>query len=176
MHGFGLPNFGINDSAAIDLRVFAEDDHASSTIIPPKTHVKLGTGIAVHITSRNIVGLIYPRSSTGSKSHIILSNLVGVIDFGYTGEIMLPIHNDSDDEFFVNDGDRLFQMIFHHISKPTFQLVDDFEEESIRGDGGFGSTDNIYNIDGDGIDVEVPVNLLSDVASIVRGDDHHIKA
>ena len=102
--------------------------------------------------------LLVPRSSTGTKTPLRMSNSIGVIDSGYRGVITgvvdninwngkwkAPSPNNYDDVFpdnyIVNAGDRLFQIISPQLSLPYYiNIVDDFEEVTERGTGGFGST------------------------------------
>lgn len=102
--------------------------------------------------------LLVPRSSTGTKTPLRMSNSIGVIDSGYRGVITgvvdninfngkwkAPSPNNYDDiypnNYIINAGDRLFQIISPKLSLPYYiNIVDDFEEVTERGTGGFGST------------------------------------
>ena len=135
-----LPFTATDGSAGFDLPVLSPKTSPKKTvIIPPKSHLVLGTGIAIHIKDKNVVGLIFPKSGLGTRDHIILSNLVGVIDSDYQGEIKIPIHNDGDDEFYFDDGDKLFQMVFVNITRYTFKVVAEFDKKTKRGETGFGA-------------------------------------
>jgi dUTP pyrophosphatase len=95
------------------------------------------TGIAVEIPE-GYVGLVYPRSSV-SKSSMLLSNGVGVIDSGYRGEIMLKYRHLGGRNDIYTSGDRVGQLMI--IKRPEIDLVVVEElSETERGDGGFGST------------------------------------
>ena len=103
--------------------------------------ITYGTDIALEIPE-GFVGLVFPRSSI-RKTHLHLSNSVGVIDSGYRGEIQATfkkiqgISNNALDNYKV--GDRIFQLMI--IPHPTiqFQEVDELTTTE-RGEGGFGST------------------------------------
>ena len=103
--------------------------------------ITYGTDIAMEIPE-GFVGLVFPRSSI-RKTHLHLSNSVGVIDSGYRGEIQATfkkiqgISNNALDNYKV--GDRIFQLMI--IPHPTiqFQEVDELTTTE-RGEGGFGST------------------------------------
>lgn len=82
---------------------------------------------------------LYPRSSTGSKTPIRLSNSVGVIDAGYRGPLMAILDNVSDEPFTMKKGERYFQVCSPDLCPITFELVEELSDTS-RGDGGFGST------------------------------------
>lgn len=103
--------------------------------------ITYGTDIALEIPE-GFVGLVFPRSSI-RKTHLHLSNSVGVIDSGYRGELQATfkkiqgISNNALDNYKV--GDRIFQLMI--IPHPTiqFQEVDELTTTE-RGEGGFGST------------------------------------
>lgn len=82
---------------------------------------------------------LYPRSSTGSKTPIRLSNSVGIIDAGYRGELMALLDNVSDKEFVMRRGERYFQICGPNLNPISHRLVEKLSD-SERGDGGFGST------------------------------------
>ena len=84
--------------------------------------------------------LIIPRSSI-SKTPLRLSNSIGLIDPGYRGEIMAAVDNIKNEDYTVNPGQRLFQLVAMDGSPIHFTLVDELSETT-RGEGGFGSTGN----------------------------------
>ena len=114
---------------------------ATSIINETLDSITYGTDIALEIPE-GFVGLVFPRSSI-RKTHLHLSNSVGVIDSGYRGEIQATfkkiqgISNNALDNYKV--GDRIFQLMI--IPHPTiqFQEVDELTTTE-RGEGGFGST------------------------------------
>jgi len=86
---------------------------------------------------------LYPRSSTGSKTPLRLSNSVGIIDSGYRGNIMASFDNFTNDVYYVEKYDRLVQICPPNMTYPIFvnkiynqELLGD----SIRGNSGFGSS------------------------------------
>lgn len=97
----------------------------------------LGTGISVKIPEGHF-GLIVPRSSM-SKKGIMLANTCGIIDSGYTGELMLYVQNMTKDVNYINPGDRIAQMIIVPFTSVVLHSVDKLPETD-RGTGGFGST------------------------------------
>lgn len=97
-----------------------------------------GTGICVEIPE-GYVGLIFPRSSI-SKTGMLLTNSVGVIDSGYRGEIKFRFKYISGTNSY-NVGDKIGQLIIMPYPKIEFEEVNELNETE-RGDGGFGSTGN----------------------------------
>ena len=82
---------------------------------------------------------IRPRSGLAAKSQISVLNTPGTIDSDYRGEIKVILFNHGKSDFLVKNGDRIAQMVLVQILKIDFLEVDDLPE-TIRGDGGFGST------------------------------------
>lgn len=100
--------------------------------------VTIPTKLAISLPE-NTVGLIYPRSSLGTRHGIVLANTVGVIDSGYRGEIMLVVTNHGDRPYTIHTGDRVAQLIVTpHYAPDVIEVAD--LEASDRGTGGFGST------------------------------------
>ena len=96
-------------------------------------------GFAMHLEDESLAALVVPRSGLGSKYGIVLGNLVGLIDSDYQGELMVPAWNRSEQEFAINSGDRIAQMIIVPIVQANFEIVEDFKK-SERGVKGFGSS------------------------------------
>ena len=82
---------------------------------------------------------IRPRSGLALKNGITVLNTPGTIDADYRGEIKAILINLSENEFVVKNGDRIAQMVIAPIVKGEFEITDELPD-SIRGDGGFGST------------------------------------
>ena len=96
-------------------------------------------GTSVEIKRSPTGFYLYPRSSTGSKTPIRLSNSVGVIDSSYRGELMAIVDNVSEDPFTLKKGERYFQVCAPDLGPISFKLVDSLSKTS-RGTGGLGST------------------------------------
>lgn len=122
-------------SAGYDLYACIGED----IVIPKGKTVKIGTGFAMEMPRENLVGLIYARSSMGSKFGVIPANAVGVIDYDYRGEIIVPLHNGGNQDYTVKCGDRIAQLVITPIETPDTQIVSELSETE-RGSGGFGST------------------------------------
>lgn len=109
--------------------------------------VLIPTGIAMHMNDQALCAFILPRSGLGHKKGLVLGNGTGVIDADYTAECFVStwnrnpsmLSNESSD-ITINPGDRIAQMVFLPIVRPSFDVVIEFSEESKRGGGGFGST------------------------------------
>tara|TARA_A100001011_G_scaffold229385_1_gene237513 strand:+ start:414 stop:851 length:438 start_codon:yes stop_codon:yes gene_type:complete len=97
--------------------------------------------IKLGISCENIDGkgyLLFPRSSI-SKTPLRLANSIGLIDWGYRGEIMAVCDNIKDYDFSISKGDRLFQIVSSDMSSIEFEIANELSETT-RGSGGFGST------------------------------------
>lgn len=107
--------------------------------LPPREMKIIKTGFGIQVPRGYYVSLV-PRSSFGKKK-IVIANSPGTIDSDYTGEISVMLYNLSDDFFYIKQGDRIAQMLLLKYDDFEFEIVEDFEQ-TIRGDGGFGSTGN----------------------------------
>ena len=82
---------------------------------------------------------VRPRSGLAAKNNISVLNTPGTIDSDYRGEIKVIIYNHGNKDFLVNNGDRIAQMILTPVVKMELEEANDLPE-TIRGEGGFGST------------------------------------
>lgn len=133
---FPLPSYETAMSAGMDLRAMEDSDF----ILNPGEVRLVHTGFAMHIADPNVTALVVPRSGLGYKHGIVLSNLTGVIDADYQGPLMMPLWNHSNEPFEIKVGDRVAQMLFVPVIHADLQLTNSFDEESERGQKGFGST------------------------------------
>lgn len=133
--GIEVPFYATPGSAGIDLTANID----KPIIINPGCRVMIPTGIAVGLPSRHLATFIFSRSGLGGKHGICMANGVGVIDSDYTGEIICPMQNNSNEDYEINPGDRIGQAVFMPVAIANFQFVDELDETG-RGDGGFGST------------------------------------
>jgi dUTP pyrophosphatase len=105
----------------------------------PGERASVGTGIAVAIPDGH-AGLVLPRSGLASRHGIALVNAPGLIDAGYRGELrILLLNTDRDEVFEVAVGDRIAQLVVTAVEAADLVESNDLSE-SVRGDGGFGST------------------------------------
>ena len=96
------------------------------------------TGVALEIPE-GYAGLIYARSGLACKKGLAPANKVGVIDSDYRGEIMVALHNHSNEDLFVENGERIAQLVITPYITANFMEVSELNETG-RGEGGFGST------------------------------------
>lgn len=129
-----IPTYGSAEAAGADLYACLEAD---VTIQPGKT-VFIPTGIAMEVP-KGYAGLIYARSSLGSKRGLAPANKVGVIDSDYRGEVMVALHNHGTEPQIIAHGERIAQLLITPVLAPAFEEWDDLTDTA-RGTGGFGST------------------------------------
>jgi dUTP pyrophosphatase len=130
-----VPSFATVGSAAMDLRACIDAD----VTIAAGQRAIIPTGIAIALPSAEYVALICARSGLASKFGITMANGVGVIDSDYRGELKVALHNSSDTDYTIHDGDRIAQLMVLPVVQPALQLVEELDETE-RGEGGFGST------------------------------------
>lgn len=133
---FPLPHRATDGSAGIDLRACIDEP----ITIKAGDSQLIGTGLAIYIQDPDYVGLIMPRSGLGHKHGIVLGNLTGVIDADYQGELMVSIWNRSQTDYVLQPGEKMAQYLVVPVVRPTFEIVREFSDISVRGEGGFGST------------------------------------
>lgn len=132
--GAHLPTYGTEFSAGSDLYACLESD---ITIAPGETK-KIPTGLAMEIPV-GCAGLIYARSSLGTKKGLAPANKVGVVDSDYRGEFMIFLHNHGSESQTVSHGDRIAQLLVTPVFTPGFVEAEELSDTG-RGSGGFGST------------------------------------
>ncbi len=129
-----LPEYATLLSAGMDLRANIEEPIA----LKPLQRELISTGIYIQLPPGYEVQ-IRPRSGLAFKHGISIVNSPGTIDADYRGEIRVILVNLSDEEFVVNDGERICQMVISKHERIEWQEVDTLDE-SDRGEGGFGHT------------------------------------
>ena len=129
-----LPEYKTTGASGLDLMAFIKEPIE----IKPKTSSLIPTGLSVAF-SEDYEIQIRPRSGLAAKKNITVLNTPGTIDSDYRGEIKVIIYNHGDENFLVNNGDRIAQMILAPVVKMELEEVNNLPE-SIRGKGGFGST------------------------------------
>tara|TARA_B100000401_G_scaffold111187_1_gene72557 strand:- start:405 stop:842 length:438 start_codon:yes stop_codon:yes gene_type:complete len=129
-----LPKYKTDGSSGMDLMA-----HIKNPIyIKPKKSELIPTGLSIAIPDNTEIQ-IRPRSGLAAKNNISVLNTPGTIDSDYRGELKVILYNHGDEEFIVNNGDRIAQMVLVPIIKANLEEVKDLPE-TIRGEGGFGST------------------------------------
>lgn len=130
-----MPTYGSEYAAGADLYACLETD--SISFLPGETKL-IKTGIAMEVPE-GYAGLIYARSGIANKRGLAPSNKVGVVDSDYRGEIMVSLHNHSNDTQSISDGERIAQMVIAPFLKVEYTEVEELSD-TVRGEGGFGST------------------------------------
>lgn len=106
--------------------------------VRPNETYKFHTGIKMAIPD-GYWGAIYARSGLATKCGLRPANCVGVIDSSYRGEIIVAIHNDSNETQLVHNGDRIAQLVIQKVEPTVFEEVSELDETS-RGESGFGGS------------------------------------
>ena len=132
-----LPTRAHEEDAGLDLYAHLGGNNIVLEI-KPHTTVKVDTGIAVAIPKGHM-GLILPRSGVSTKKSLANINAPGLIDCNYTGPVFVPLHNYSDEVQYVNNEDRIAQLVVAPYTKVELEVVEKLTETE-RGDGGFGSS------------------------------------
>ncbi len=127
-----LPNFSTSQSAGVDLRA----NLPSSITISPGERKLISTGLFMQLPD-GYEAQIRPRSGLAIKSGITVLNSPGTIDADYRGEVMVILINHSDENFVINSGDRIAQMIISKYEQFEWNVVESLEDTE-RGQGGFG--------------------------------------
>ena len=132
--GHALPNYETIASAGMDLRANITE---SITLKPlERAIIKTGLFIALPI---GYEAQVRPRSGLAAKNGITVLNAPGTIDADYRGEIGVILVNLSNDDFVIQNGERIAQMIIAKHERAEWIDVQELNETS-RGEGGFGST------------------------------------
>ena len=125
-----MPSYGSAEAAGADLYACLEIAAGGTAMIP--------TGLAMELPE-GTVGLVYARSGLASKKGLAPANKVGVIDSDYRGEVMVALHNHSAQAAVVEPGERIAQLVVAPVLRAAFAEADALSD-TVRGEGGFGST------------------------------------
>jgi len=129
-----LPAYKTNGASGMDLMAFIEEP---IKIAPNSSHL-IPTGLSMAF-SMDYEVQIRPRSGLAAKNSITVLNTPGTIDSDYRGEIKIILFNHGKVDFIVNNKDRVAQMILTPVVKMELEEVDNLPD-TLRGEGGFGST------------------------------------
>tara|TARA_B100000579_G_C22405962_1_gene654061 strand:- start:57 stop:494 length:438 start_codon:yes stop_codon:yes gene_type:complete len=129
-----LPSYKTKGASGMDLTAFTK----KPINIKPKTSFLIPTGLSVAFSEEFEIQ-IRPRSGLAAKNSISVLNTPGTIDSDYRGEIKVILFNHGINDFIVNNGDRIAQMILSPVIKMELEETNDLPK-TIRGEGGFGST------------------------------------
>ncbi len=129
-----LPSYETSSSAGMDLRANLDEPF----VLKPLQRALISTGLFIELPV-GFEAQIRPRSGLAIKKGITLLNSPGTIDADYRGEIKIILANISTEDFIINDGERIAQMIIARHEKAEWIEVEELVETG-RGAGGFGST------------------------------------
>ena len=129
-----LPAYKTDGASGMDLMAFIEKpinlEPGKSCLVP--------TGLSVAFPKKYEIQ-IRPRSGLAAKNKISVLNTPGTIDSDYRGELKIILFNHGSENFIINNNDRVAQMVLTPIIKMELEDVNELPE-TVRGDGGFGST------------------------------------
>lgn len=129
-----LPEYKTPGSVGMDLRAFLKEPiHLGSL-----ERRLVSTGLFIELP-QGYEAQIRPRSGMSIKHGISLINAVGTIDSDYRGELLIAVVNLSKDNYTLHDGERIAQLVIAKTQRALWEEVEELEE-SLRGEGGFGST------------------------------------
>lgn len=129
-----LPEYATPYSAGVDLRANIEN----SITLKPLERTMVPTGLYLELP-QGYEAQIRPRSGLAAKHGLTVLNSPGTIDADYRGEIRVILVNLSNDNFVINNGERICQMVIAQHAQVVWEEVDSISETE-RGDGGFGHT------------------------------------
>ena len=129
-----LPIYKTSGASGMDLMAFIEEPIK----IPPNSSYLVPTGLSMAFLEDYEVQ-IRPRSGLAAKNSITVLNTPGTIDSDYRGEIKIILFNQGKENFIINNKDRVAQMILTPVIKMELEEVENLPD-TLRGEGGFGST------------------------------------
>lgn len=133
---FDLPKYETLQAAGCDIRACLENK--DQMIIPAGARVLVPTGLAMEIPAGFEIQ-VRPRSGLSLKTSLLIVNSPGTIDADYRGEVKVIIGNFGDEDFVINHGERIAQLVLAPVWQASFEVVSELSDTA-RGSGGFGST------------------------------------
>lgn len=130
--GLELPAYATSGSAGLDLRA------AEATTLKSGARCLMPTGVAIALPP-NHEAQVRPRSGLAVKHGVTVLNSPGTIDADYRGEIKVPLINHGAEDFIIQRGDRIAQLVIAEVTKAKLVEVSTLDETA-RGSGGFGSS------------------------------------
>lgn len=134
--GLALPAYQTEGAAGADLRAAVPED--APITLAPGARAMVPTGIKMAIPEGFEIQ-VRPRSGLAAKFGVTCLNTPGTVDWDYRGELRVILINHGAEDFVVNRGERIAQMILAPVVQAAFEVVDTLPETQ-RGEGGFGST------------------------------------
>ena len=129
-----LPKYQTSQSAGMDLRANID----APVLLKPLDRKLIPTGLHIALPE-GYEAQIRPRSGLVIKNGITIINTPGTIDPDYRGDIGVVLVNISNEDFVVQPGDRIAQMVINKFEQAKFEVVEELDETE-RGEGGFGHT------------------------------------
>lgn len=129
-----LPAYGTVHSAGMDIRANLD----APVVLKPMQRTLVPTGLFIELPE-GYEAQIRPRSGLALKKGISIVNSPGTIDADYRGEIGIIVINLSDEDFVIQDGERICQMVVKEYARVEWDEVASLDS-TVRGDGGFGHT------------------------------------
>lgn len=129
-----LPTYATADASGMDLRANIDE----SITLRPLQRVLVGTGLYMALP-KGYEAQVRPRSGLAFKHGLTVLNSPGTIDADYRGEIKVMLINLAEEDFVVEDGERIAQLVVAAHTQATWELVATLDGTA-RGHGGFGST------------------------------------
>lgn len=129
-----LPHYETSASAGMDLRASISEPR----VLKPLERSIVGTGLFIELPV-GIEAQVRPRSGLAAKKGITVLNAPGTIDADYRGEIGVILVNLSNEDFTINNGERIAQLVIAKHERAEWEEVESLTETA-RGEGGFGST------------------------------------
>ena len=129
-----IPEYQTEGASGMDLCAYIEEP----LTLKPMERRLVPTGLKMELP-KGYEAQVRPRSGMSIKHGITLINCVGTIDEDYRGEICVPVVNLSSEQYTINNGDRIAQMVIAPVTKAVVEVSGDLSMTS-RGAGGFGST------------------------------------
>jgi len=129
-----LPSYKTDGASGMDLMAYLE----KPINLEPGKSCLVSTGLSVAFPKEYEIQ-IRPRSGLAAKNNISVLNTPGTIDSDYRGELKIILFNHSNKNFIINNNDRVAQMVLTPIIKIELEEINELPE-SVRGEGGFGST------------------------------------
>lgn len=129
-----LPVYATELSAGMDLRANIKE----TIVLHPMERRLIGTGLHIALPA-GYEAQVRPRSGLALKHGVTVLNSPGTVDADYRGEIKVLLVNLSAEDFVINDGERIAQMVIARHEQAEFTVVEELDETE-RGDGGYGHT------------------------------------
>jgi dUTP pyrophosphatase len=128
-----MPEYATTGSAGLDLRACLD---TPLTLQAGETQL-INTGLSIYLEDPTTAAMLLPRSGLGHKHGIVLGNLVGLIDADYQGELKISCWNRGSNEYTIDIGERIAQLVIVPVIQADFNIVEEFAATD-RGESGFG--------------------------------------